>query len=371
MNCHRYQFLSCLGFISVEFTFIRDQKKRRIIPVFALSLSALLIQSCSQQPTGRSQHVKRIYVGGGIGASQVKPDTDGSGFRVSDSRDTSQHVTLGYDISERISVEAEIADLGTSELKPRGEVDYQTKSLSGIYYGWKKDPRKDSREGLSAYARVGVSTIDNKARDVQYKQAHDAQMLIGGGLEYGFENGLAVRGEVTSYDTDAMRVGLSVIYRFNNDEPLIEETPLPQKEPAKPQKVAEKPVEKAPAPTVIEKPKPTPPPVQSWPILYFGFDSSLLTPTAINKLQRIANAMQKYPSLEVLLEGHTDNIGSEPYNLKLALRRATAAKQYLIKHGISETRLRISVHGSKKPVNMNRTADERARNRRVEVSRQP
>jgi outer membrane protein OmpA-like peptidoglycan-associated protein len=66
-----------------------------------------------------------------------------------------------------------------------------------------------------------------------------------------------------------------------------------------------------------------------------------------------------------VVEGHTDNTGSDSYNLKLSQQRADAVRQYLLAKGISGTRIEAKGFGEMQPVGDNATAEGRALNRRV------
>jgi outer membrane protein OmpA-like peptidoglycan-associated protein len=65
--------------------------------------------------------------------------------------------------------------------------------------------------------------------------------------------------------------------------------------------------------------------------------------------------------------GHTDNVGSEKFNERLSLYRANAIKQYLMSKGIESDRIKTDGKGMREPLNGNRTAEEMALNRRVEL----
>ena len=69
----------------------------------------------------------------------------------------------------------------------------------------------------------------------------------------------------------------------------------------------------------------------------------------------------------IRVTGHTDNVGGEAANQKLSLRRANAVKQYLAKHGIDPAKIKTSGQGKTKPIADNKSAQGRARNRRVQI----
>ena len=77
--------------------------------------------------------------------------------------------------------------------------------------------------------------------------------------------------------------------------------------------------------------------------------------------------IMKDENLSVVAEGHTDGIGTVPYNLKLSHRRADAVRDYLLKHGIPAPRLETEGYGKSRPVETNDTPEGRAKNRRVEL----
>lgn len=81
-----------------------------------------------------------------------------------------------------------------------------------------------------------------------------------------------------------------------------------------------------------------------------------------------ADYMQKNPETNVVIEGHTDNVGSEELNDKLSQSRANSVKEYLIaKLGVSKDRLKSVGYGSKKPVASNDTVEGKQKNRRVQA----
>jgi type IX secretion system PorP/SprF family membrane protein len=99
----------------------------------------------------------------------------------------------------------------------------------------------------------------------------------------------------------------------------------------------------------------------------FQFNSTTLGPDAQEYLDEVARALIDNPELRVELIGHTDNIGSSKFNLKLSLLRAESMKVYLVEQGVSESRVMATGKGMTEPLNENITEAERALNRRVEM----
>jgi OmpA-OmpF porin, OOP family len=86
--------------------------------------------------------------------------------------------------------------------------------------------------------------------------------------------------------------------------------------------------------------------------IQFGFDSAQILPQARIHLEALAEGIKLLPETQaVVIEGHTDALGAEQYNLDLSNRRALAVKNYLARnHGIDQSRLRIEAHGESKPL---------------------
>ena len=100
---------------------------------------------------------------------------------------------------------------------------------------------------------------------------------------------------------------------------------------------------------------------------FFDFDKSVLKPEGRAKLDDLVSKIQDI-NLEVIIAvGHTDSVGSDAYNQRLSVRRAEAVKAYLVSKGIERNRIYTEGKGEKQPVADNRTAEGRAKNRRVEV----
>jgi outer membrane protein OmpA-like peptidoglycan-associated protein len=105
--------------------------------------------------------------------------------------------------------------------------------------------------------------------------------------------------------------------------------------------------------------------------VYFTFNSAELREESEPTLREIADLMRKHADWRLSIEGHTDNIAGDAFNLELSKRRAAAVKDALVtRYGISTSRLTTDGHGRSQPVDTNDTAEGRARNRRVELVRQ-
>jgi outer membrane protein OmpA-like peptidoglycan-associated protein len=99
----------------------------------------------------------------------------------------------------------------------------------------------------------------------------------------------------------------------------------------------------------------------------FDFNKYTLKPGAREKLAKVAGILLAYPGLKVQLEGHTDAIGSDEYNLKLSESRAGAVRDYLVSQSVPAASLTAAGFGKDNPVASNDSAAGRQQNRRVEM----
>jgi outer membrane protein OmpA-like peptidoglycan-associated protein len=92
-----------------------------------------------------------------------------------------------------------------------------------------------------------------------------------------------------------------------------------------------------------------------------------LRPGALRNLYPLVTFLQKYPERRVVIEGHTDNVGSDAYNLDLSQRRADAVRDFLLQNGVKAAQMSMRGYGKASPVASNNTAGGRQQNRRVEL----
>ena len=100
--------------------------------------------------------------------------------------------------------------------------------------------------------------------------------------------------------------------------------------------------------------------------VYFAFDRSDLSPDARSALDAKLPILRENSALRLRLAGHTDERGSDEYNLALGQRRAASAKRYLTAHGIGDQRLDVTSFGEERPVCLESDESCWSRNRRVE-----
>jgi outer membrane protein OmpA-like peptidoglycan-associated protein len=99
----------------------------------------------------------------------------------------------------------------------------------------------------------------------------------------------------------------------------------------------------------------------------FATGKAELSPDANKSVSRLAEFLKKYSTRNVLIEGHTDSVGKDDYNLALSQKRADSVRDKLLAEGIEPDRITTVGYGKKYPVASNDTSAGKAQNRRVEV----
>jgi len=329
-------------------------------------LAALSSAVAADSPLER-EFIRRPYVGIGFGATDLDPESRTNSLTVGDDRDSGGALFLGYDFSPRFSLEGYYSDLGEARIDFLGDdvgsVEYQVYGLSVIGYLANSRDRNDyidicancdneglyRREGLSPFLRLGVGGMRNDS-NLDIERDHITHLTVGGGLEYGWSNGFALRAEIISYDTDAHYAGISLFKRFGDASPRMHpvgENITPVTRPSAAVDVTDRPLDF---------------PVPTFPFAKFG-----VTAEAAVTLIDLAEQMQLDEGLDIIISGHTDAVGSENFNRTLSLKRAASVKAFLIKEGITSERMILEGLGESQPVGDNATEQGRAQNRRVQI----
>ena len=100
--------------------------------------------------------------------------------------------------------------------------------------------------------------------------------------------------------------------------------------------------------------------------IYFDYDSATLSSSSRQSLTELAPQLQRARQVRVRVEGHTDDRGSDEYNIALGERRAKAAVDYLVAMGVPTSRVTLLSLGEEQPAELGRDEDAWSRNRRAE-----
>lgn len=101
--------------------------------------------------------------------------------------------------------------------------------------------------------------------------------------------------------------------------------------------------------------------------VFFDFDKYDLKSESITSLKRLLKFLQENPNVNILISGHTDNVGSPAYNQTLSLQRATSVQTFLVKSGLHPGRLLVEGKGDKEPMVPNSSPENQALNRRITI----
>ncbi len=352
--------------------------------------------------SGDEEFQKGVYASAGIGASRLTPSVDKfPGLDVNDRVEPAGQVTIGADLTPTFSVEIHSADLGSAGFSPSagadgsssaGRYNYHMNGVSALAYVG-KNKYNASREGITAYGRLGLAAIDGSTvnNSLVYEREDGAPVLVGAGVEYGTRSGLGLRAEAMTNGSDASYGQVGVLYRMG-----IGSRKKPQLAQAKP--VLSTPVQQvAPAQPVIAAAKvevdgdrdgvmdsrdnclSTPMGIavdhtgcqamsSMIDMVLFDIDSAELNSSARRILSQVAQQVVANPNAVINLEGHADATGDANYNMSLSNRRADSVAKFLVAQGVRQSQLvDIGAYGETVPVQDNNTNTGRAANRRVEL----
>ncbi len=179
-----------------------------------------------------------------------------------------------------------------------------------------------------------------------------------------------------TYGDTLVQVGLGLGWGPPRPAPVVAEPPPPPPPPAPPAKCgdedgdgvcdADDKCPGTPAGTTVDK---VGCPCSQELKVLFDFDKSELRPESITELERVVKFMNDVPFATAKIDGHTDSVGTEAYNLALSDRRAKAVFDYLSSRGVDPSRLKSQGFGEANPIASNDTAEGRQQNRRVMLNR--
>lgn len=303
------------------------------------------------------------YAGVGLGVSSIEPRIVDLPETLDKTRDlVLPTLYAGYDINRFWSLEAHLSNQGSATFNSGAAIDYRHFGASVLYHLGTHLP------GWNAYAKLGVSQLNTslgEERDdggeFSFEQLESTQVNLGVGVEYMTRSMWGVRLEALNIDKDSSELTLSVLKRFGRNVNKVQ-----------PQDVIFLPV--APEPVAPElEPEPEP---EVMPILcnapegvvegvYFVTSSAQITPEGKLVLDTIIRDLQPFKNIAVAIRAHTDNRGSDNYNLRLSQRRAFMVQSYMQAQGIGN--VQSEGLGETQPIGDNTTQEGRAKNRRVEI----
>ena len=282
---------------------------------------------------------------------------------------------LGYNISEKLGVELTYhyaaprdqssMDLNTGITPPNYDGKINIYKLDLLYHLVGLLPG----DSVLPYLAGGIGDINYSTDRPGVSLKDNFLVNAGGGLKIFLTRDVALRGDVryildfnSEHDHNSLLCTVGLTYEIGGKAKVVEPEAVAAPEPAP----APAP---APAPVVVTPP-PAPAPKVLGSIIFrnilFDFDKSNIKPESYQILDEVTEYLQANSELKMEVQGHTCNIGTAAYNLKLSERRAVSVKKYLVDKRIKADRLKTKGYGLTKPVAPNDTEENRARNRRVE-----
>ena len=345
-----------------------------------------------------------------IGMSQVNPDKEnldlGNAFVVLDD-DISPTFNISYFLSDSISTELLAAWPFTHgiDLRPYtggkervGYVDVLPPTLS---LNWHFNPNGMIRPYIGAGVNYSLLSGEetrgalggsNLKIDDSFGAAGQVGVDIGQGNWFfnlnaryiQLESDVEVDGDdIGTLDINPWVYGVHIGYKFGRPAPVAAPEPAPAPAAAPPPPPPPPPPAPAdadgdgvtddldkcpgtPAGTKVDK---VGCPLEQTLKLLFDFDSAELRPESITELERVVKFLGDVPFATVVVEGHTDSVGGDAYNLALSDRRAKAVFDYLSSRGVDPARAKSVGKGETAPIADNDTAEGRQENRRVMLIR--
>jgi OmpA-OmpF porin, OOP family len=276
-----------------------------------------------------------------------------------DRHDTAYKVFGGWQFNRNLAIEGGYFDLGKTGYRaitvPAGPVDAQFK-VQGLNLDLVGTLPLTTN--LSALGRIGVTAARTRARFVETGAAamadtsrRDTNAKLGLGLQYAFGSTVLVRAEIERYRASDAQGGhanmnvasLGLVFPFGAAPAATPRAAAPYVAPMAAAPVAAP----APAPAVVVQAPPPAPPrrrVTFSAESLFGFDRSVVNAEGMTALDQFARELDGTTFDMVVVEGHTDRLGSTSYNQTLSQQRAEAVKNYLVSSGHVDP-MKVSANG--------------------------
>lgn len=316
---------------------------------------------------------KGFYISGNIGGHKTEDsEVDGAGIDAESETDRGLAglLGLGYDFGDHFRLELEAGWRGAGDIESvsglagSGDVDAYSGMINAFYdfdIGGGIEPyigggAGTTRVSINGGRPFGGATIDSDDWGValqagaglaiplnnRLKFTADYRYLTVRGLEYTTSGGRNVDAE---YDDHAIFVGL----RFALNPPAPAPVPV---------------VQAAPKPTPA--PPPAPAPVRDF-LVFFDFDSDVITPQAEAILREAAANAKRLGNTRIVATGHTDRSGTVAYNLGLSERRADAVRNALVGLGLQSGEIQTVAKGEADPLVATPDGVREPQNRRVQI----
>jgi OmpA-OmpF porin, OOP family len=236
----------------------------------------------------------------------------------------------------------------------------------------------DSRVVPYLAAGYGGITVDyehSTPRGDSHNHQNKAVGDYGAGLKFFLTDNLALRGDIRHLlfsDNEVLynyEYTAGVTFLFGGIKPAPAPVVQPVSEAVPEPEIAAVPVEEAP-PEPVPAAEPSPGHYKYCVTLHieFDIDKADIKPEYKDEVARVGDFMKQYPETTAVIEGHTDNVGTQEHNLKVSLLRAESVVNYLNeKFGIDRSRLSARGYGYTRPVSDNSTDAGKLQNRRIEA----
>ena len=367
----------------------------RTVRLSTICLSATLMVSLYSM---QAHALEGFQLGINGGISRLTPETDGSDFSLDDDQSAVISGYVGLDVTPRLSAELAFTDLGEAGLSGGQDISYQAISLGAVAYVWGEAEAEDRSEGLSAYLRLGVSSIDNES-NLELDESNNIALWAGAGLQYPFLNNWGVRAEIASFDGDAQALMAGVYWRTGGNSRQSgvaqpsDRTALPtqSREPSTTTQPEQPPASTTTRPVIPVQPTPAPPTqpratqsASSCPVaargrfnsdahcsllnsvvsgLDFEGDTADITSDGQAVLDRVVSVVKLYPGVTIEIRSHTQSVGDPEQEAQLTALRARSVARYMVQNGVPVSQLSARAFGATQPLPDIRDAAAPANNR--------